>query len=90
MEKSKVYFSDMHATEDLNLPQKFERLLRKAGMMDIDFQESRLTPIYHVPPSSDTMSELVDYENRWKYEEKNRNHAYRCCRYGNFPLFPAS
>ena len=38
MEKSKVYFSDMHATEDLNLPQKFERLLRKAGMMDIDFQ----------------------------------------------------
>ena len=38
MEKSKVYFSDMHTTSDINLPQKLERLLRKAGMMDIDFK----------------------------------------------------
>lgn len=38
MEKSKVYFSDMHTTMDLNLPQKLERLCRRAGMMDIDFK----------------------------------------------------
>ena len=39
MPKSKVYFTDMHTTTSINLPQKLERLIRKAGMTDqIDFK----------------------------------------------------
>lgn len=37
-EKSKVYFSDLHTNANINLPQKLERLCRRAGMMDIDFK----------------------------------------------------
>ncbi|MGI6079886.1 MAG: DUF362 domain-containing protein [Candidatus Avilachnospira sp.] len=39
MPKSKVYFTDMHTTTSINLPQKLERLIKKAGMTDqIDFK----------------------------------------------------
>ena len=39
MSASKVYFTDMHTTSSINLPQKLERLIRKAGMLDeIDFK----------------------------------------------------
>ena len=37
-EKSKVYFSDLHTNANINLPQKLERLCRRAGMMNIDFK----------------------------------------------------
>jgi uncharacterized Fe-S center protein len=37
MEKSKVYFTDLRAKPGLNLLQKLERLLRRAGMESIDF-----------------------------------------------------
>lgn len=37
MEKSKVYFSNLHTTPENNLLKKFQRLLTKAGMLDIDF-----------------------------------------------------
>ena len=39
MEKSKVYFSNLRATANMNLLQKLERLMRKAGIEDIDFRE---------------------------------------------------
>lgn len=39
MEKSKVYYTDFHATFQENLPQKLKRLIKTAGMADnIDFQ----------------------------------------------------
>jgi len=38
MEKSKVYFATMRATPDENLPQKLRRLIRTAGIGDIDFE----------------------------------------------------
>ncbi len=38
MEKSKVYFSNMRATANLNLLQKLERLIKKAGIAGIDFK----------------------------------------------------
>lgn len=39
MEKSKVYFCDMHTTGDRNLLQKLENLMKKAGIESIDFKE---------------------------------------------------
>ena len=37
MEKSKVYFANMHATKQQNLQQKLYRLIKKAGINEIDF-----------------------------------------------------
>ncbi|MBP2659643.1 MAG: hypothetical protein H6Q69_2675, partial [Firmicutes bacterium] len=37
MEKSKVYFTNMRATSKMNLLQKLERLVKKAGIEQIDF-----------------------------------------------------
>lgn len=39
MEKSKVYFTDMRAGADNNLLQKLERLIRTAGIGNIDFEK---------------------------------------------------
>ena len=39
MNKSKVYYSDMRATPDMNLLSKLERLIKKAGIGQIDFQD---------------------------------------------------
>lgn len=39
MEKSKVYFTDFSATPDCNILQKLEKLIRKAGIGDIDFKD---------------------------------------------------
>ncbi len=39
MEKSKVFYTSFHATFQENLPQKFKRLIKTAGMLEqIDFQ----------------------------------------------------
>ena len=38
MEKSKVYYTDFHASPEENLLQKLTRLLRTAGMDQLDFQ----------------------------------------------------
>ena len=38
MNKSKVYFTDMHATMNENLLQKLQRLIKTAGMGEIDFK----------------------------------------------------
>ena len=37
MEKSKVYFTNMKASFNENLPQKLKRLIRTAGIEEIDF-----------------------------------------------------
>lgn len=39
MEKSKVYFTDMHATINENLQQKLTRLIKTAGIKQIDFEK---------------------------------------------------
>lgn len=39
MEKSKVYFTDMHATFKENLQQKLKRLIKTAGIGEIDFNK---------------------------------------------------
>jgi uncharacterized Fe-S center protein len=39
MEKSKVYFTNLRASAKMNLLQKLERLLKKAGIEQIDFKE---------------------------------------------------
>jgi hypothetical protein len=44
MEKSKVYFTDFSATGDCNLLQKLNKLVRKAGIETIDF-ENKFTAI---------------------------------------------
>lgn len=38
MEKSDVYFTDMHVTFQENLQQKLTRLLKRAGIQQVDFQ----------------------------------------------------
>lgn len=38
MEKSKVYYTSFHTTFSENLPQKLKRLIKTAGMEQIDFQ----------------------------------------------------
>ena len=37
MEKSKVYFTDFRARPGYNLLQKLEKLMKKAGIENIDF-----------------------------------------------------
>lgn len=44
MQKSKVYFTDMHATLQENLQQKLTRLIKMAGIGEIDF-ENKFTAI---------------------------------------------
>jgi uncharacterized Fe-S center protein len=39
MAQSKVYFTDMHTTENENLLQKLKRLIYRAGIDDIDFEK---------------------------------------------------
>ena len=39
MEPSKVYFTDMRALPGTSLQQKLERLMRRAGIANIDFQD---------------------------------------------------
>lgn len=39
MEKSKVYFTNMRTSFNENLPQKLERLIKKAGIGEIDFSD---------------------------------------------------
>lgn len=39
MEKATVYFTDMRARPGLNLQQKLEKLMRRAGIEQIDFQD---------------------------------------------------
>lgn len=39
MEKSKVYFTNLRATSNMNLLQKLNKLVKKAGIEDIDFKE---------------------------------------------------
>ncbi|MCJ7690055.1 MAG: DUF362 domain-containing protein, partial [Clostridiaceae bacterium] len=39
MEKSKVYFTDMHATTEENLQQKLRRLIKTAGIDQINFDK---------------------------------------------------
>ena len=38
MEKSKVYYSDLRALPGTNLPEKLKKLIRKAGIGEIDFE----------------------------------------------------
>ena len=38
MEKSKVYYCDMH-TGRMNLPEKLKYLMKKAGFENIDFED---------------------------------------------------
>ncbi len=38
MEKSKVYFTDMHTTSKENLQQKLRRLIKTAGIGEVDFE----------------------------------------------------
>ena len=44
MEKSKVYYSDLRALPGTNLPEKLKKLIRKAGIGEIDF-EKKMTAI---------------------------------------------
>lgn len=39
MEKSKVYFGNLRTTSTMNLLQKLEKLVKKAGIEAIDFKE---------------------------------------------------
>ena len=38
MKKSKVYYTSMKTSFSENLPQKLERLIKKAGIGEIDFE----------------------------------------------------
>ncbi len=47
MNKSKVYFCDMHATPDEPLPFKLKRLITTAGMGEIDFKDKYVAVKIH-------------------------------------------
>ena len=40
MEKSKVYFTDLRALPGTSLPEKLKKLIRRAGIGDIDFEKN--------------------------------------------------
>ena len=44
MEKAKVYFSDLRALPGTSLPEKLKKLIRRAGIGEIDF-EKKMTAI---------------------------------------------
>ncbi len=48
MEKSKVFFTDMHTTGEMNLLQKLERLMKRSGFESIDFQHKYVAVKLHV------------------------------------------
>ena len=48
MDPSPVYFTDMHTTGELNLLQKLERLMKKAGFDTIDFEKKYTAIKLHV------------------------------------------
>ncbi|MBS6511829.1 MAG: DUF362 domain-containing protein, partial [Clostridiales bacterium] len=39
MEKSKVYFTDMHTHNSISLPDKLKKLIKKAGIGTIDMED---------------------------------------------------
>ena len=39
MKKAQVFWTDMHTTLDINLPQKLEKLMKAAGFETIDFKD---------------------------------------------------
>ena len=39
MEKSKVYYSDLRARPGTNLPKKLQKLIKAAGIGNIDFEK---------------------------------------------------
>jgi uncharacterized Fe-S center protein len=39
MKKAKVFWTDLHTTLDINLPQKLEKLMKAAGFESIDFKD---------------------------------------------------
>lgn len=47
MEKSKVYFSDMHTAGGRNLPEKLHRLMKAAGFESIDFKDKYVAVKVH-------------------------------------------
>ena len=47
MEKSKVYFTDLHARPGYNLLQKLEKLIREAGIGNIDFEKKYVAVKLH-------------------------------------------
>lgn len=47
MEKSKVYFTDLRARPGTSLPQKLEKLIRKAGIGNIDFDKKMVAIKIH-------------------------------------------
>ncbi len=47
MEKSKVYYTDLRARPGTSLPQKLEKLIRKAGIGDIDFDKKMVAIKIH-------------------------------------------
>ena len=47
MEKSKVYFTDMRALPGTNLPQKLNKLVRVAGIGNIDFEKKMVAIKIH-------------------------------------------
>ena len=46
MDKSKVYYTNFHTTFSENLPQKLKRLIKTAGMEQIDFQKDYPDSLY--------------------------------------------
>ena len=47
MEKSKVYFTDLRALPGTNLPEKLKKLIRKAGIGEIDFEKKMVAIKIH-------------------------------------------
>ena len=47
MEKSKVYYSDLRALPGTSLPEKLKKLIRKAGIGEIDFEKKRTAITIH-------------------------------------------
>ena len=47
MEKSKVYFTDLRALPGTNLPGKLQKLMKRAGIGEIDFEKKMVAIKIH-------------------------------------------
>lgn len=64
MEKSKVYFTSFKATFSENLMQKLERLIKTAGMGNIDFKD-KYAAIKSILESTEILRSCVRITQRW-------------------------
>ncbi len=69
MNKSKVYFTNLRTNSNMTLLQKLDRLVKKAGIENIDFNGVEKVGIMAGASTPD--EDIKDVVNKIKFKERN-------------------